>query len=440
MGLRVVVARGERTAAEELDSSLGDRLGMGATARVRPLRTPTQAIADILEAVPTGASEQRVTLAQARGRILARDAVSDVDLPPFEKTAMDGFAVRAADFAGGPGPRTLRVVGESKAGAGWDGAVPPGACVEIYTGAELPRDCDAVVMVEKSRRTGDSVVLEDTPKPGQHVCHQGEDLAVGEVALKAGRRLTPIDLSVLAAVGVDPVPVRPRVRLGLVTTGDELVPASRRPGRGQIREGNTLYLAAAAELAGAEVVNLGIVPDDLDVLVARFEELCSTCDAVMTTGGVSMGRYDLVGAAFERCGVTPILHKIAIKPGKPLWFGMRGRVPVFGLPGNPVSCLVGFEVFVRRALAKLEGADPSEWQVERLRLGRWMGKTTKENPRQQNLPVRVEPGADGVDELWPLEWTSSADIVELTRAQGLAVAEAGAVLAPAQIVRFRPLQ
>ncbi len=412
---------------------------MGATARVRPLRTPTQAIADILEAVPTGASEQRVTLAQARGRILARDAVSDVDLPPFEKTAMDGFAVRAADFAGGPGPRTLRVIGESKAGAGWDGAVPPGACVEIYTGAELPRDCDAVVMVERSRRTGDSVVLDDAPKPGQHVCHRGEDLAVGEVALKAGRRLTPIDLSVLAAVGVDPVPVRPRVRLGLVTTGDELVPASRRPGRGQIREGNTLYLAAAAELSGAEVVNLGIVPDDLEVLVARFEELFATCDAVMTTGGVSMGRYDLVGAAFERCGVTPILHKIAIKPGKPLWFGMRGRVPVFGLPGNPVSCLVGFEVFVRPALAKLEGADPSEWR-ERLRLGRWMGKATKDNPRQQNLPVRIEPGADGVDELWPLEWTSSADIVELTRAQGLAVAEAGEVLTPARIVRFRPLQ
>jgi len=189
---------------------------------------------------------------------------------------------------------------------------------------------------------------------------------------------------------------------------------------------------------GAEVVNLGILPDDMDVLVARFEELFATCDAVMTTGGVSMGRYDLVGAAFERCGVTPILHKIAIKPGKPLWFGMKGRVPVFGLPGNPVSCLVGFEVFVRPALAKMEGADPSEWR-ERVRLGRWMSGATKDNPRQQNIPVRVEPGADGVDELVPLEWTSSADIVELTRANGLVIAEPGHVLELRQLVRYRPL-
>jgi len=197
-------------------------------------------------------------------------------------------------------------------------------------------------------------------------------------------------------------------------------------------------LDAGSDRNRFQVVNLGIVADDPELLVARFEELFATCDAVMTTGGVSMGRYDLVGPAFERCGVTPLLHKIAIKPGKPLWFGMRGRVPVFGLPGNPVSCLVGFEVFVRPALAKLEGADPSEWR-ERVRLGRWMGAPTKANPRQQNIPVRVEPGADGVDELHPLAWTSSADIVELTRAQGLAVAEAGDVLAPAQIVRFRPL-
>lgn len=402
------------------------------------MRTPAQAIAEILEAVPLGASEQAVTLAQAVGRVLARDAISDVDLPPFEKTAMDGFAVRAADFAGAPGPRTLRVVGESKAGAGWDGAVAPGECVEIYTGAELPRDCDAVVMVEKSRRDGGRVVLDDAPAPGQHVCRRGEDLAVGELALRAGRRLTPIDLSVLAAVGVDPVHVRPKVRLGLVTTGDELVPANRKPGRGQIREGNTLYLAARAAQAGADVLNLGIVADDPELLVERFEHLFATCDAVMTTGGVSMGRYDLVGAAFERCGVTPVLHKIAIKPGKPLWFGMKGRVPVFGLPGNPVSCLVGFEVFVRPALAKLEGADPSEWR-EPVRLGRWTGRPTKENPRQQNLPVRVEPGADGVDELVPLAWTSSADIVELTRARGLAVVEAGDVLEPGKLARYRPL-
>jgi molybdopterin molybdotransferase len=158
----------------------------------------------------------------------------------------------------------------------------------------------------------------------------------------------------------------------------------------------------------------------------------------MTTGGVSMGRYDLVGAAFERCGVVPVLHKVAIKPGKPLWFGLHGRVPVFGLPGNPVSCLVGFEVFVRPALAKMEGADPATW-TPTLRRGRWSGPATKENAREQHLPVVVEVGDDGVDVLKPLAWTSSADIVELSRAQGLAVVDAGAVARPGDLVRFRPL-
>lgn len=385
-----------------------------------------------------GAEERLVTLAQARGRVLARDAVSDVDMPPFEKSAMDGFAVRTADFAGNSGPVELTVVGESKAGAGFDGTVESLECVEIYTGAEVPKDCDAVVMVEKSRREGARVLLDDAPRPGQHVCPRGEDARVGQVVVRAGRRLSPIDLAVLAAVGVDPVPVRPKVRLGLVTTGDELVRASEKPARGQIREGNTFYLASRAEQVGAEVVNLGIVPDDPEVLVARFEELFATCDAVMTTGGVSMGRYDLVGAAFERCGVQPVLHKIAIKPGKPLWFGTRGAIPVFGLPGNPVSCLVGFEVFVRPALAKLEGADPSEWR-ERLRTGRWMGDATKPNPRQQNIPVRVQPGADGVDELHPIGWSSSADIVKMTLAQGLAVIAEDALAQPRELVLYRPL-
>jgi molybdopterin molybdotransferase len=400
------------------------------------LRTVEAAIAEILERVPLGTAVERVSLAQAAGRVLARDAVSDVDLPPFEKSAMDGYAVRSRDLS--RGGAELAVVGESKAGAPWRGRLAEGACVEIYTGAELPSDCDAVVMVEKCRRQGARVALDDRPEPGQHVCHRGEDLRAGAVCLRAGERLGPVQLAVLAAVGCDPAPLRPRVRLGLFTTGDELVRASERPGPGEIREGNTFDLAARAARAGAEVVNLGIVRDDEADLDARIAELFERCDALMTTGGVSMGRYDLVGAAFERAGVEPVLHKIAIKPGKPLWFGMRGRVPVFGLPGNPVSCLVGFEVFVRPALARMEGADPAEWR-ERLRLGRWKGAATKDNPRQQNLPVRVAQAADGVDELEPLRWTSSADIVTLARAQGLAVIQPGERAEPGALVRYRPL-
>jgi molybdopterin molybdotransferase len=403
---------------------------------LRDVRTVTEAIADILERIEPGHVAESSALGSAAGRVLALDVRSDVDLPPFEKSAMDGFAVRSADFA--VGPRALAQVGESKAGAPFRGKVGAGECIAIYTGAELPVDCDAVVMVEKSRVEGRNVTLDDAPRAGQHVCHKAEDLRTGDTVLRAGKRLTPIDLSVLSAVGCEPVPVKKRPRVGLLTTGDELVAPTVRPGPGQIREGNTFYLAARARAAGAEVVNLGVVADDEAVLERRFREVLETCDAVMTTGGVSMGKYDLVGSVFEKCGVEPVFHKIAIKPGKPLWFGMRGRVPVFGLPGNPVSCLVGFEVFVRPALAKMEGADPIEW-TERLRVGRWSGKPLKPNPRQQNVPVRIVQAADGVDEIVPLDWTSSADIVELTRADALAVIEPDAVADAGTMLKYRQL-
>lgn len=381
---------------------------------------------------------------EALGRVLAQRVISDLDIPPFEKSAMDGFAVRSIDglrsVATGslPGVFTARIVGESRAGAPFAGRVGAGECIEITTGAEVPPDCDAVVMIEKTQRESALVHIADQPTPGANVCHRGEDLRLGAPVLEASRRLSAVDLAVLASVGCEPVPCHARPRMALLTTGDELVPPSTRPGAGQIREGNTFYLAARAREVGAEVVNFGVVRDDARELEARFRTVLEGFDIVVTTGGVSMGKYDLVGATFERCGVEPVFHKIAIKPGKPLWFGVHGAVPVFALPGNPVSCLIGFEVFVRPALAKLEGACEDEIQP-RLCLGRWRGAATSPNPRQQNLPVRVSQSADGVDELEPIAWTSSADIVGIARAQGLAVVEPGARLDPGALASYRPL-
>jgi molybdopterin molybdotransferase len=317
--------------------------------------------------------------------------------------------------------------------------VKSGECAEIATGSELPAGCDAVVMVEKSRVDGDRIALDDDPRAGQHVCHRGEDLRSGELVLRRGRRLGAVEVAVLAAVGCEPAPVFARPRLALFATGDELVPPTVKPALGQIREGNTFYLAARAKAAGAAVVNQGVAPDDERALERAFHAAFDTCDAVMTTGGVSMGRYDLVGAVLERCGVEPVLHKVAIKPGKPLWFGMRGRVPVFALPGNPVSCLIGFEIFVRPALAKMEGGEEIEI-APRLRRGRWTGDPTAENPREQHLPIRVQSGPDGVERLEPIRWRSSADIVGLTRADGLAAVAIGRVLAPGDLVEYRPLR
>ena len=201
--------------------------------------TPQEALERILEEAKVSDGVEETPLSEASGRVLARDVVSDVDLPPFEKSAMDGFAVRLADFTEASGEVELEVLGESKAGAPFEGPISDGQCVAIYTGAEAPADCDAVVMVEKTRRDGDRVWIEDNPGARQNICAKGEDLCVGRVVLEPGRRLRPVDLSVLAAVGCDPVSVFRRPRVSILTTGDELVAPKEKPGPGEIREGNT---------------------------------------------------------------------------------------------------------------------------------------------------------------------------------------------------------
>jgi len=399
--------------------------------------TPKEALERILGEVSGAVEVEEVSLRDAFGRVLARQVASDVDLPPFDKSAMDGYAIRRGDFAGPEGEVELEVLGESSAGAPFAGAISDGQCVAIYTGAEVPADCDAVVMVEKTRREGDRVWIEDDPGERQNICERAEDLSVGKVVLEPGRRLRPVDLSVLAAVGCEPVPVFRRPRVSILTTGDELVAPGEAPGPGQIREGNTLHLAAMAGAAGAEVEAIGLIADDADALAAAFDEALTSCDALITTGGVSMGKYDLVGEVLERVGVEQVFHKIAIKPGKPVWFGKRGDALVFGLPGNPVSCLVTHEVFVRPALARLGGCEDEVG--ERLAWGIWRGGERRTNPRQQNLPVHVEQTKDGGTDLRSIEWHSSADVVALTTAQGLMVIPPDEHVRTGDVVRYRPL-
>lgn len=406
------------------------------------MRTPDEAVSIILARTPkpSSANSETSDLASAVGRVLAQAVESDIDLPPFDKSAMDGFAVHRSDFEGldAGSELSLKLLGESRAGEPFKGAITQGECVAIYTGAELPADCDAVVMVEKSRQEGDLVHLSDRPADRQHICARGEDLSRGQVVLEPGARLTPSMVSVLASVGCEPAPVFRRPRMAILTSGDELVAPTEIPGPGQIREGNTFHLAALARSAGAEVVRSGVVRDDLEGLIETFKSALQECDVLVTTGGVSMGKYDLVGEALEACGVEKVFHKVAIKPGKPVWFGQAENALVFGLPGNPVSCWVGHEVFVRPALAKLCGLPEDQW-VPGLRRGRWVGKDTRQNDRQQNLPVTVEQAADGVDELRTVRWKSSADIVGLSRAQALAVVPPGQVLHEGDEVFFRPI-
>lgn len=406
--------------------------------------TPDQALQGILERLGDPLDIEPIPIQAAAGRCLAVAVASDVDLPPFEKSMMDGYAVRSSDFGGGAfadpgaGGTELPCAGESRAGEPFGGTVPPYSCVAIYTGAQVPAGCDAVVMVEETRREGSRVTFSRVPKPHQNVSHRAEILATGQTVFGPRRRLSAVDVSVLAAVGCDPVAVHRRPRVSILTTGDELVEVRQRPGVGQIREGNTLYLRGACERLGCEVLRSGIVRDDAAALELAFRQALADSDVLITTGGVSMGKYDLVGQALEAAGVEPVLHKVAIKPGKPIWFGMAGSKPVFGLPGNPVSSLLGTEVFVRPALARLAGADVEEEQP-RLRRGRWTGGEVRAGDRQLNLPVTVQAGDDAVLELSPLAYKGSADIVALTRAAGLAIVPVSGAIRPGEIVDWRPL-
>jgi len=302
-------------------------------------------------------------LAQALGCVTAGRVVAGHDVPSFANSAMDGYAVRAADTAGAP--LTLEVVGTAAAGAAPGLAVAPGQTVRIMTGAVLPAGADAIVMVERtSSATGNRVTIDVAASAGDHVRHPGEDLRAGQVLFEPGTELGPGHLGVLASVGAHTVDVVPPARVGVLSTGDELVagPGELRPG--QIRDSNRPMLLALVARAGCVPVDLGTTPDDEAAITAAIGRGVTDCDAILTSGGVSVGDFDYVKTVLDRLGD---MHwwQVAVRPAKPLAFGtVRGpeggscrpvASPVFGLPGNPVSALVSFELFARPALRQMTG-------------------------------------------------------------------------------------
>jgi molybdenum cofactor synthesis domain-containing protein len=296
-----------------------------------------------------------VSLRDALGLVTARDVVAAEAVPPFANTAMDGYAVRAGDTTGaGPeAPVRLAVVGELPAGRAPTRAVGSGEAIRIMTGAPMPGGADAVVMVEYTERDGDAVRVMHAARPGDHVRPAGGDLASGDAVFAAGTVLAPAHLGVLASLGVQEVDVVRRARVGVLSTGDELVEAGGlHPG--QIRDSNRPMLLALVAEAGADAADLGVAPDDEEVITRTLEDGLASCDVVLTSGGVSVGDYDYVKAALDRLGGLQS-WQVAIKPAKPLAFGVIGGTPVFGLPGNPVSSLVSFELFARPSLLQMMG-------------------------------------------------------------------------------------
>jgi molybdopterin molybdotransferase len=328
-----------------------------------------------------------VPIAEAGGRVTAEEVQARVDLPPFASSAMDGFAVRAADL-----PGTLRLVGESAAGSPFGGRLEPGSAVVISTGAVVPEGADAVAPIEIVVQGENRVEISQAAQPGAHVRPRGGDIAVGEVVVQAGVRLSPGRLAAVAASGIAEVSCARRPRVAVLATGSELVDPGGTLRPGQIYETNGLMLSSALAAAGAEVGVEPPVADDEQLLREALERGLAA-DVLVTSGGVSVGEHDLVRAAEQELGVEEVFWRVSIKPGKPVSFGVRGDTLVFGLPGNPVSALVGCELFVKPALRALQGlADP----LPRFEPGRLAGDLRRNAERDEFVRARSRVDGDAV--------------------------------------------
>jgi len=359
-------------------------------------------------------------LMDAHGCVLAEDVVAPADLPGFDNSAMDGYAVRAADVVGASeaSPVVLPVTGDVPAGPASPLRVMPGVCVRIMTGAMLPAGADAVVPVEHTDGGVAQVSITRAPSPGQSVRRAGEDVRAGETVLTAGTHLGAVQIGLAAAAGRARMVVRPRPRVVVVSTGSELTESGEPLAPGRIYDSNSPALTAAAIEAGAIAYRVGIVPDDPRQLLSTLEDQLVRADVLVTSGGVSVGAYDVVKEVLARLG-TVRFDEVAIQPGKPQGFGTIGpdSTPVFGLPGNPVSALVSFEGFVRPALRRMLGATP----LERPRV-RAAATEALRSPAGKRSFLRVALEVrDGAYVVTPVSGPGSHLLAGMARANALAV-------------------
>lgn len=375
-----------------------------------------------------------VELEEACGRVLRVPVSADFDSPPFDRSIRDGFAVRSQDL--GEVPALLRVVGESRAGAAFAGRVGPGECSEIMTGAEVPSGADAVVMVEDTERVDDNGVriLKAVPG-GRSIQTRGSECRRGDLMLDPGRLIGAPEAAVLATTGHATVSVSKKPIVGILSTGDELVEVGSIPGPSQIRNSNGVTLAAQVAEAGGSPRLLGIVRDDPSALADALGGGLAS-DVLITSGGVSMGKYDLVVGALESHGVEIGFDKVAMKPGKPTVFGWRGDRFVFGLPGNPVSTIVAFQLFVRPLIRMLlHLAAPATTLLD----ATLESEARCDPAREACVPASVR-FADGRYRLALVPWKGSSDITGLAKANAyVMIPRQGGVLEAGSEVRFIPM-
>jgi molybdopterin molybdotransferase len=386
-----------------------------------PVSEAVRIVLDVARPLPP----ESIPLEDALGRVLAEDAAADTDLPPFDRAQMDGYAVRAGDLR--ETPARLRLVGEAAAGRGFAGELRSGEAVRIMTGAPLPAGADSVQQVEVTRETGGGqfVVVERATATGQFVVPRGSEVRAGTTVLRAGEVVTAPRAAVLAAFGYARVSVRRRPRVAVLATGTELVGVSARPGPEEIRDSNTYSLAAYAALAGAVVRRLPLAGDDPEGLRRTIAAAAEEADVVVLSGGVSMGRYDFTKPALHALGARVHFERVALRPGKPTVFAELpgpGRALAFGLPGNPVSVSVTFNLFARTALRAMQGAALPTLAEETAVLAR----PAKGSPeRASYLPAELWTDEAGRLLAAPLKWGGSSDFVAFARAPALLVVPQG---------------
>ena len=367
-----------------------------------------------------------VSLTEARNRFLAQDVVADSDLPPFDRSQMDGYALRASDAQSVPAK--LKIVGESAAGRGWHNELKLGEAVRIMTGAPVPAGADSVQQVELTRELGvvngsAEVEILEAVLPGRSIVKRGSEIKAGETVLHAGEQISAAMMAVLASFGYARINVGRQPQVAVLATGSELVAIDQRPGRDQIRDSNNFSISAYAELAGGSVERLPLAGDDTSLLKRQITQAAERSDVVVTSGGVSVGVYDFTKPALRELNAEIFFERVALRPGKPTVFA---RLPngtlFFGLPGNPVSVSVTFNLFARTALLAMQGAKepelPEDWAV-------LAGNVKGAVERESYLPARLSTTEAGFLMAEPLKWGGSSDFVGFVRATSLIIVPPG---------------
>ncbi len=402
--------------------------------------TVAEALARVLASAEAPLAEELVALEEAYDRVLARDLPALRTQPPFANSAMDGYALRAADAAALPA--SLQVIGEAAAGRAFARAVGAGEAVRIFTGAPMPAGADAIVVQEDVRRDGDRITLESAVSVGDNLRLEGLDFREGEALLPAGRRLTPRDVALAAAANHAMLPVRRHARVAILATGDELVPPGGTLGPAQIVASNNFTVGGIVEACGGIPIDLGIARDTLaDLGAAIREALDAKVDVLVTLGGASVGDHDLVQKALVAAGMTLDFWTIAMRPGKPLMHGRLGDLRVLGLPGNPTSSTVCAILFLLPLIRALHGEpDPGADTTRPARLATAMPSN---GPRQNYVRCALARDADGALVATPAELQDSSLVKVMAQAEGLIVrppkAEAARAGDPCRVIAFDEL-